>query len=74
MLPMEGSHVNLIGQRRGSDWAMLTSGQGQCMEGDGAGPALSSCPSAPRACSPEEVSSANPAWVKPGQEEAGGLT
>lgn len=74
MLPVEGSCANLIGQRRDPDGATLSRGQGQHREGDGAGPALSSCPSSPPACSLEAASSADPARVKPGGVSAVPLT
>ena len=32
--------MTLIGQRQDTDWAMLTSGQGQCMKGDDLGISL----------------------------------
>ena len=48
MLPKKGRCADLIGQRQDTDWAMLTRGQGQRMEGDGVGPALSFHPSEPR--------------------------
>ena len=51
-LPQEGSCVDLTGQRRDTNAATLTSGQGQRMEGEGAGPALPSTPPLP-ACSQE---------------------
>lgn len=73
LLPKEGGCVDLIGQRWNTVWATLTSGRGQCLGGDDAGPALSFHPSSPPACSQEAVSSADPVRVRSGQDGAGGL-